>query len=179
MNDFSTPATSAPSAPTDLAAALRQQGLWIPEPERDPRSQPGSVPNYAEYANETDPLDLPPGDTYRVHARRDGRKRDPAKDGVKMGTQTARICLIQVAPDGVWWYRAPCLVVRDWDCESEGRGPFVVVNGRTNKPITAASAEELVTLAREKRFRLSSHQYSLEDEGIVLTLARHRGVYWD
>jgi hypothetical protein len=179
MNDFSTAETSPPTVPTDLATLLHQQGLSIPAPERDSRSRPGPVACYAAYANEMDPLDLPPGDAYRAYARRDGRKRDPAKDGVRMGTQTARIFLIQIAPDGVWWFRAPCLVVRDWDCESEGRGPFVVVDGRTNKPITASSVEELAKLAREKRFDLGNHQYRIEDESLVLTLARQRGIYWD
>lgn len=81
MNDFSTAEASPPTVPTNLVTLLYQQGLSVPAPWRDSRSRPGTVAGYAANANEMDPLDLPPGDAYRVYARRDGRKRDPAKDG--------------------------------------------------------------------------------------------------
>src|SRR5262249_11541292 len=111
-----------------IVAKLLAQGLYVPPPERDSRSTIGSVPAFIELARGMDPLDRPPGDAHRAHARRDGRKRDPAKDGVKIGFTFARTLSLQLAPSGVWWFPQPCLVVRDWYTESEGRGPLVVTD---------------------------------------------------
>lgn len=85
---------------------------------------------------------------------------------------------LQVAPDGVWWHQGPLLVVRCWECESEGRGPLVVHDLRRRKPITASTTDELVRVALDLRLQLDDHQYFPWYESIVLSIAKERGL-WD
>lgn len=179
MTDSSTTQKATHPGPERALTLLLRQGLYVPSPERDHRSYPGTVPEYIEEARQMDPLDLSPGSRYRAHAKREKRQRCPRGDGVTVNIGSARSDLIQIAPRGVWWFPRPCLVVRHWECESEGRGPLVVVDGRTEKPLTADCIERLTVLACAKRFKLSKIRYLPKDEALVLELARERGIYWD
>lgn len=72
----------------------------------------------------------------------------------------------------------PLLVVRDWNTESEGRGPMVVQDLRKRGRLNADNPEDLLRIASERRLDVSTHLYFPSYELAVLKLAQARGI-WD
>lgn len=161
---------------TNLGGPL--SGLYIPPESDTKRLMATSAPQFTELAAAIDPWEMPPGDSHRKFCKKPARERDPERDGVTIGIGSARTCTIQLAPQGVWWFRGPLLVVRNWDTESEGRGPMVVRDFRKREILTADSPEDLLRTAGERDLKVSAHRYLPRYERAVLKIAQARGI-WD